>query len=202
MSVNTISSHALSPWQGSVPEFGGKDPLSADNLEKIMQGFRYSRSSAGFDLRTVVKGLGKDKLYAVQLLFHEIKGSHWNGKESYRRRFDIAIQGELVVDHFDTLGGRPWSESNGVVYSGKFSPDQQGNINILLGRQPVPDDINNTNFIRSWPPDWNPILQAVIIHELGPKDGDGDGGGNDVSFEDKGDYFQVFTQTNTMQYKD
>ena len=133
----------------------------------------------------------------VQLLFHEVKAFHWQGKETYRRRFDIAVQGELVVDHFGTIGDELWSESKGVVYSGQFSPDQEGKINILLGRQPFPGDANNTEFIRSWPPDSNPILQAVIIHELSPEEQNNDD--NDVSIEDRGDYFQVFTQSDAVR---
>ncbi len=194
--VSTLSSHGLSPWRGSLPKFIGSHQISADNLEKIMQGFRYSRSSAGYDLETVIEGLEKDKIYNVQLLFHEIKASHWNGKESYRRRFDIAVQGELVVDNLDTLGGQPWSESNGVVYSGQFAPDSEGQINILLGRQPLPGDPNNSQFL-SWPPDWNPILQAVIIHEV-ELNNENDDENNNISFEDKGDYFQVFTQSDAL----
>jgi hypothetical protein len=108
-----------------------------------------------------IDGLDPGALYNVQLLFSE------NGSTS-NRRWDIGVDGFLAVDDYSTNGT---SASVGSVYSGNFDPGADGSLNIVMGVNPLPGDPNNTAAGPVPPEDHNPILHAVIIHEVIPEPG-------------------------------
>jgi hypothetical protein len=152
VTATTSSTNSLPTWVAA-PAFTGSDPTSVANFNTIMQSIRWSLAPATVNVD--ITGLTPGSLYNVQLLFSE------GGPND--RRFDIGVDGALVVDDFFTTGTTP---ATGRVYSGDFDPGADGELNILLGQEPLPSDPNNTPFTGA---DNNPILQAVVIHEVIPE---------------------------------
>jgi hypothetical protein len=157
--VTTSATNAIDGWQ-TAPSYTGADATSATNLAAIMHDIRWSLAPSTIDVD--VAGLTPGILYNVQLLFSE------NGSPT-DRHWDIGIDGRLVVDDWTSRGPTedpgPSSNMVGITYSGTFTPDADGVLNITMGREPFPGDANNTPFSGA---DNNPILQAVIVHFNAP----------------------------------
>ena len=78
--------------------------------------------------------------------------------------FRSGVNGLLAVDDYDSEGGNGvYNPSNSFVYSGEFNADGTGALNIILGREPLPGDPNNTAFGGA---DNNAILQGVVVHYI------------------------------------
>ena len=101
-----------------------------------------------------VNGLSPGFTYNLQLLFNE--GADRD------RGWDIAVEDQLVVDNMSSEGEGVWTPSNGFAYIGEFTlGDDDSELNIIMkqqfgGEEPVATDNN-------------PILQAVILHEIIPE---------------------------------
>ncbi|NIP92888.1 MAG: hypothetical protein GWO24_05260, partial [Akkermansiaceae bacterium] len=147
VTVTTTSTHRINDWSNA-PNFTGGTPGSAASLSQIMRDIRWS--AAPNPLTVEIDGLAPNTPYEIQLLFNE--GADRN------RRWDIEVNGELVVDDFTSEGlhTQSWNPGNSAYYRGEFASDPDGFIDIRLqqniGGQPSPGGDNN------------PILQAVIVH--------------------------------------
>jgi hypothetical protein len=138
------------------PAFTGGTAGSAANLSEIMRDIRWANAGAGQTISVGIAGLVPGGLYSLQLLFNE--GADRD------RRFDIGVNGLLAVDDYDSEGGNGvYNPSNSFVYSGEFNADGTGALNIILGREPLPGDPNNTPFGGA---DNNAILQGVVVHYI------------------------------------
>ena len=141
------------------PAFTGGTAGSAANLSEIMRDIRWANAGAGQTVNVAITGLEPGVLYNLQMLFNEGAGNR-------NRRFDIAVNGLLAVDDYSSQGGDGvWSPANSFAYSGDFNADGGGTISIVLGREPLPLDPNNTPFTGA---DNNAILQALIVHVNAP----------------------------------
>ncbi len=132
----------------AAPLFTGADATSATNLGLIMQDIRWSLAPDGTTVD--VTGLNSGTIYDVQLLFNE--GADRD------RRWDIGVDGVLVVDDMSSEGEGIWSPENSFAYQGRFDPGADGALNILLQQHIGGEDPMGL--------DNNPILQAVIIHQI------------------------------------
>jgi len=159
ITVTTSGTNFIDGWQ-TAPSYTGIDATSTDNLELIMHDIRWSLAPSTIDVD--ISGLTPGTLYNIQLLFAE------NGPLT-DRRWDIGVEGALVVDDWtsngDSEAGGSSSINHGYVYTGAFTPGADGILNITMGREPFPADPNNTPFSGG---DNNPILQAVIVHFNAP----------------------------------
>ena len=160
VTVTTGLVNQIDNWSGGAggPSFTGGTPGSAANLSEIMRDIRWADAGSGQTVTVTVNGLDAGATYNIQLLFNE--------GAARDRRYDIAVNGALAVDDFDSEGGDSvWSPSNSFAYSGDFDADANGDISIVMGREPLPGDPNNTPFTGA---DNNAILQGVIIHSNCP----------------------------------
>ena len=160
VTVTTGLVNQIDNWSGAAggPSFTGGTPGSAANLSEIMRDIRWADAGSGQTVTVTVNGLDAGATYNIQLLFNE--------GAARDRRYDIAVNGALAVDDFDSEGGDSvWSPSNSFAYSGDFDADANGDISIVMGREPLPGDPNNTPFTGA---DNNAILQGVIIHSNCP----------------------------------
>lgn len=146
--VTVSAVNSINDWT-SRPTYAGADPVSADNLELIMQDIRWTPAPGGISLE--VAGLNPGVEYELQMLFNE--GADRN------RRWDIGIEGELAVDDFSSEGEGAWSPNNGFAYIAPFSltpGDTTLNVELKqhLGGQAAMGSDNN------------PILQAFTVTEV------------------------------------
>jgi len=158
--VTTTASNTINSWQ-TAPAYTGADNTSTDNLELIMHDIRWSNAAndgVNFpnQVNVDITGLTPGTNYNVQLLFSE------NGSVQ-DRRWDIGVDGVLAVDDYNTNGT---SNTTASVYEGTFDPGADGTLNIVMGREPLPGDPNNTPFGGG---DNNAILHAIIVHEAIPE---------------------------------
>lgn len=153
--VTTAATNQIPGWT-TAPSYIGADPTSVTNFQSVMHSIRWSLAPAA--LTADIAGLTPGTVYNVQLLFSE------NGSAS-NRHWDIGVDGALVVDDHNTNGT---SASLGQVYTGQFDPGADGILNIVMAQDPLPGDPNNT---APAGPDNNPILHAVIVHEVVPEPG-------------------------------
>ncbi|MFN0127872.1 MAG: hypothetical protein ACKV19_14425 [Verrucomicrobiales bacterium] len=164
--VTVTTSRSTAPNGGEIPnwavapEFTGGTADSAINLANIMQSIRWAQGASGpgspipgAGLDVTVEGLIPGTVYDIQLLFDE------GGDRD--RRFDIAVEGVLVVDDFSSEGGDGvWTPTNSFAYRGQFAPSPDGILDIRLEA-----DLGGDPFIGA---DGNPILNAIVIHNLAP----------------------------------
>ncbi|MDA7506338.1 hypothetical protein N9904_03475 [Akkermansiaceae bacterium] len=159
VTVAIEASAILSPWGevGSLT-FSGNDDDSTVNLENVMKSIRYT----GGTVELKASGLVTDRVYEIILLFADRVGSD--------RRWDIGTNNRILVDDWTSRGptqeNRQITNENGFSYSVNLSADENGEINISMGKNPFPQDPQNT------PPsgaDNNPILNAVIINRTIPQ---------------------------------
>ena len=150
--VTTGATHSIAQWATATPpSYVGPD---AANLASIMHSIRWSLAPAAVTVD--VSGLNAGTIYNIQLLFSE------NGSTA-DRHWDIGVDGALVVDNVDSNGT---ALNTGRVYSGNFDPGVDGILNIVMAQDPLPGDPNNTAPTGA---DNNPILHAVIVHEVIPE---------------------------------
>jgi hypothetical protein len=156
--VTTTAGNQINDW-AAAPIFTGDDQASADSLALVMQDIRWDGAPVLVD----ITGLSPGAKYELQLLFNE--GADRN------RQWDIAVNGELTVDTIssegfaptaDGVGGTFWTGENSFAYVGVFDSTASGEINVEmlgdLGGQPQQPGS-----------DGNVILNAVIVHEVGPE---------------------------------
>ena len=158
VTVTTGLVNQIDNWSGGAggPSFTGGTPGSAANLSEIMRDIRWANGAAGQTVTVTVNGLDAGATYNIQLLFNE--GADRD------RRYDIGVNGVLAVDDFSSEGGDSvWSPSNSFAYSGDFAANGSGELNIVLGREPLPGDPNNTPFTGA---DNNAILQGIVLHQI------------------------------------
>jgi hypothetical protein len=161
--ARTAAGGELPTW-AVAPAFTGGSPGSAANLGSIMRSIRWSQGrdvngDTGNQLTIDITGLNDGALYDVQLLFNE-------GGAAADRRFDIGVDGTLVVDDFSSQGGNgTYTASNSFAYQGIFGPGADGALNIVLD-----DDLGGDPFSGT---DGNPILQGVIVHLVVPEPASG-----------------------------
>ena len=90
-------------------------------------------------------------MYKLQLLFNE--GADRN------RGWDIAVNGDLVVDNITSEGIQDvdaWAPDLGAMYSGDFNASESGAINVEMR--------NNIGVLPQVSSDGNPIIQGIIVH--------------------------------------
>ncbi len=152
VTTTSASNNAINNWGSPAPSYTGANATSANNLEDVMHDIRWSNAGNG-DMSIVISGLTNGTLYNIQLLMSE----HNNG---FDRHYDIAVDGVLVVDDYTT---NITTNTLGSVYSGNFDPGADGTLNILMGRNPIPLDPNNTPFNGS---DNNAVIQGIVVHQI------------------------------------
>ena len=166
--VTVTTSRATAPAGGEItnwaaaPAFTGGTPGSAANLASVMQSIRWAQGASapstpilGAGLDVTISGLNPGTLYDIQLLFDEGAAA---GRD---RRYDIAAEGNLVVDDYSSQGGDGvWTPSNSFAYRGQFDPGADGVLDIRLAA-----DLGGDPFVGL---DGNPILGAIIVHSLAP----------------------------------
>ena len=146
--VNVIASNSIDGW-ASRPNYSGIDQRSADNLEEIMRDIRWEAAPTALEIE--VSNLDPGIEYELQMLFNE--GADRD------RRWDIAIEKELVVDDFSSEGEGTWSSSNGFAYIAPFVlKDGDTELNVTMAK--------HLGGQQSQGADNNPILQAFTITEL------------------------------------
>lgn len=155
------AANQINDWTPAAPAFSGGTGDSASNLGEIMRDIRWM--NAPNPITVDVSGLYPGGIYEVQLLTNE-------GRDA-NRRWDIAVEGDLVVDDYSSEGStaapaQVWAPDNSFYYRGEFEVSEDGVLNVLMQQQ-----IGG----RPWPGgDGNPILQAMVVH-LDRTDNDGDG---------------------------
>jgi len=147
--VSITATNSIDNWASTRPSYSGADPVSTDNLELIMQDIRWSRAPAALVFQ--VSGLSPGLEYELQMLFNE------HGDRD--RRWDIGIEGDLVVDDFSSEGEGVWSPTNGFAYIAPFtlSPGDT-TLNVVMQQ-----NIGGQGAMGS---DNNPILQAFTVTEV------------------------------------
>jgi len=155
VTVSTTGTHAIDGWS-TAPDYTGIDATSTANFEQIMHDIRWSLEPTTINVD--ITGLTPGTLYKVQLLFSE------NGSTA-DRHWDIGVEDRLVVDDWTSRGpsedGGTSSPNHGYAYTGEFTPGADGTLNIVMGKEPLPNDPNNTPPLGA---DNNPILHAIIVH--------------------------------------
>ena len=147
VSITTTAANNINNW-AAVQNYTGADPASAANLAEVMRDIRWNANPSPINVD--IAGLNPGQSYNVQLLFNE--GADRN------RWWDIAVAGTLVVDNFSSEGEGVWTNSNGFAYTGDFTANGAGVIDISMAANIGGDD-------RSLAPgtDGNPILQGVVV---------------------------------------
>jgi hypothetical protein len=147
VSVTTTAANQINNWTG-VQNYTGADAASATNLAEVMRDIRWNGNPNPINVD--ITGLVPGQSYNVQLLFNE--GANRD------RWWDIAVSGNLVVDNFSSEGESVWTNSNGFAYTGDFTANGAGVIDISMAANIGGDD-------RSLAPgaDGNPILQGVVV---------------------------------------
>lgn len=147
VSVTTTAANQINNWTG-VQNYTGADAASATNLAEVMRDIRWNGNPNPINVD--ITGLVPGQSYNVQLLFNE--GANRD------RWWDIAVSGNLVVDNFSSEGESVWTNSNGFAYTGDFTANGAGVIDISMAANIGGDD-------RSLAPgaDANPILQGVVV---------------------------------------
>lgn len=146
--VTVTTTYSINDWAVR-PEYTGADRESVDNLEEIMRDIRWSAAPSSVAIS--VSELNPGIEYELQMLFNE--GADRD------RRWDIAIEGELVVDDFSSEGEGTWTPRNGFAYIAPFVLEEG-------------DDVLNVEMVKhfggqaSKGSDNNPILQAFTITEI------------------------------------
>jgi hypothetical protein len=153
--VSAAGGGEITTW-ATAPTFTGGTGASAANLGEVMRSIRWASGAAagvpnGGGINITTTGLSSTSLYDVQLLFNESADND--------RRFDIGVEGLLVADDFSSEGGDGmWTPGNSYSYRGQFSPGADGVLDIRLQA-----DLGGDPFTGA---DGNPIIGAVIIHEI------------------------------------
>lgn len=146
--VQVTAANSITDW-AQRPTYSGTDQVSADNLEMVMQDIRWAESPATLNLD--IGGLTPGTAYRLQLLVNE--GSDRD------RHWDIAIEGELAVDDFTSMGDGVWTINNGFCYETTFTlPTGDTELNVLFA-----EDIGGQAAQGS---DQNPLLQAFILSRV------------------------------------
>ena len=146
--VTVTATHSINDWAVR-PEYTGADRESVDNLQEIMRDIRWSAAPSAVAIS--VSELNPGIEYELQMLFNE--GADRD------RRWDIAIEGELVVDDFSSEGEGTWTPRNGFAYIAPFVLEEG-------------DDVLNVEMVKNFGgqaskgSDNNPILQAFTITEI------------------------------------
>jgi len=151
VTLTTNLFNQIDNWTAA-PLFTGTD---AGALAGIMQDIRWANGGAGQTISIGVGGLTPNTPYNVLLLFNE--GANRD------RHFDIGVNGLLAVDDMTSEGNGVWTNSNSFSYNGTFSSTNAGGLDIVLGREPLPGDENNTAFTGA---DTNAILQGIVISRI------------------------------------
>ena len=136
--VTVTAANTIDGWAAQ-PSYTGADVASADNLEQIMRDIRWTAAPNAVEV--AVSGLTPGIEYELQMLFNE--GADRD------RRWDIGVEGQLVVDDFSSEGDG--SPTNAHIVPFNLAPgDTTLNVEMKqhIGGQPAIDADNN------------PILQA------------------------------------------
>ncbi|MBL47747.1 MAG: hypothetical protein CMP28_02215 [Roseibacillus sp.] len=146
--VTVTAANTIDGWAAQ-PSYTGADVASADNLEQIMRDIRWTAAPSAVEV--AVSGLTPGIEYELQMLFNE--GADRD------RRWDIGVEGQLVVDDFSSEGDGTWSPTNGFAYIVPFNlapGDTTLNVEMKqhIGGQPAMGSDNN------------PILQAFTVTEI------------------------------------
>ncbi|MFT5402956.1 MAG: hypothetical protein ACI9DF_001788 [Verrucomicrobiales bacterium] len=155
VTVDLTSTNFIDGW-AAPPTFTGGQGDSAANLSAIMEDIRWSAAPSPVTMD--VSGLDPGGIYEVQILVNEggDRDRHW----------DISVNDELAVDDFTSEGTNEgddvWTGENSFVYTGGFTANNAGELHIIMqqhiGGQ---DQLGGDN---------NPILQALVIHSLKPRE--------------------------------
>lgn len=157
-----INNWATPGGGGVSPIFVGADPGSTDNLEQVMQSIRWAQGAdagapngQGLDIN--IMGLTSGTLYDIQLLFNEGRATPTDPLGG--RRWDIGVEGLLVVDDFSSRGGDgTWTDSNSFAYRGQFDPGADGMLTLRFQA-----DLGGEAFSGT---DGNPIISGIIVHQI------------------------------------
>jgi len=145
VSVTITAPNQIDNWAGATAFTGGTEG-SAAALSEIMRDIRWQGAPNALDVS--VAGLTAGSTYKVQLLFNE--GADRD------RGWDIAVNGELAVDNFNSEGGDgTWTNANGFSYNVDATAAADGTIAVKMQ--------NNIGGAAQVAADGNPILQAVIV---------------------------------------
>ncbi len=155
--VDLTSTHFIDGW-AAAPNFTGGEGNSAENLAFIMEDIRWSAAPSPVTMD--ISGLDGGGLYELQILVNEggDRDRHW----------DISVNDVLVVDDFTSEGTNEgddfYTGENTFVYSGEFEANNAGELNVIMQQH-----IGGQDQLGS---DNNPILQALILHEVNTSDDD------------------------------
>ncbi|MFL2484701.1 MAG: LamG-like jellyroll fold domain-containing protein, partial [Verrucomicrobiales bacterium] len=145
VSVTISAPNQIDNWAGANTFTGGTEG-SAAALSEIMRDIRWQGAPNALDVS--VAGLTAGSTYKVQLLFNE--GADRD------RGWDIAVNGELAVDNFNSEGGDgTWTNANSFSYNVDATATADGTIAVKMQNQ-----IGGAAQVAA---DGNPILQAVIV---------------------------------------
>jgi hypothetical protein len=157
VTVTTIAANQIDNWANegnAAPAFSGNDATSAANLAEIMRDIRFTGAPNGVEVG--ITGLNPNALYELQLLTNE-------GRNRIRQS-DIAVNGVLAVDNHTSAGFErkdSFAPDNSFAYVGEFIPMADGSLTAVmaqnLGGNPPTAGYDN-----------NPVLQALILHEVIP----------------------------------
>ena len=132
--VRSSAGDVLSNYVATAPSFTGADQESADNLAEIVRDVRYSVEPN--PVTVDIEGLTPGALYEFQFFANE-------GLERLRY-FDMAVEGQLVMDNATTQGEAPnedgdggqlWKPDNSFAYIGHFEAPADGKLNIVFQHQ-------------------------------------------------------------------
>lgn len=153
--ANGITVTTSAPYEAgdyaAEPSFTGGSPGSAGALAAIMRDIRWAEAPAAVSV--TVSGLTSGKVYNLQLLTNEAS--------SHDRRYDIAVNSVLAVDNCTSSGhsaGRRWRSDNSYAWTAEYVAPASGILTVQLARQLGGNAANGA--------DNNPILSAVIVHEV------------------------------------
>ena len=158
VTVDLMAANFIDGW-AAAPAFTGGEGTSADNLAEIMRDIRWMGAPGPVTMD--VSGLDRGALYEIQILVNE--GGDRN------RHWDIGVNDVLVVDDFTSEGTNEgentYGPDNSFVYVGEFEANNAGELNIVMqqqigGQEPLGGEDNN------------PILQALVVHEVNTSDDD------------------------------
>jgi len=147
----------LTSW-AAAPLFTGADEASVESLGLVMQDIRWSEDPAPISI--TIEGLPAGETYEVQLLVNEGSATRID------RVFDIAVEGNLVVDNFTSRGRDgidDWAADNSFAYSGSLTAPENGTLNILMQDDLGGDPQFPTGLVKG-----NPILQGLIVKTFTP----------------------------------
>ncbi|MCH8045765.1 MAG: PEP-CTERM sorting domain-containing protein [Planctomycetes bacterium] len=153
VSVTTSTPNQINDW-AAAPTFTSGSAADNAELAEVMRDIRWADGAAGQVLDISITGLTPGAAVELQLLTNE--------GQIRDRRWDISVDGVLVVDDYSSVGGDgAWDTTNSYVYQGEFVVNGAGTMDIQFAA-----DLGGDPNLGA---DINPILQGIVLHNLIPE---------------------------------